>query len=355
MSQRDISRATDITNAAKHFELKLDYGPYRFKYYKNGRYLLMGGQRGHVAAMDWLTKDLVCEFNVRETVHAVQWLHLPDMFAVAQKEWVHIYDKDGIEVNVIKTMHRATQLEFLDYYFLLASASDKAFISWKDISIGKDIANFPMKNKATRMTNNPHNGMLLCSHSNGTVSMWTPNYNKPAVSMLCHPASVRGISVSADGNYFATTSLDKTIKIWDLRNNFEIVKEVQIRDIPDSLHFSQRGVLAVAAGRMVQMYKNACRTEKELSPYLRHRLGSVISDVYFCNYEDVLGVGHQDGFTSLLAPRTGEHNFDSQEANPFMSKSQKREMEVKMLLDKIPHEFITHHSQNPPLKQKRDP
>lgn len=342
VKQSDIVKSVDITNASKHFDLKLDkLGPYRCNYYKNGRFLLLGGRQGHVAALDWLTKDLVCEFNVRETVHAVQWLHVPNMFAVAQKEWVHIYDRHGIEMNVIKTMYRVTHLEFLEHYFLLASASDKSYISWKDVSIGKDIASFPTKNKITSMTHNPQNGLIFSTHPNGTLSMWSPNHNRPAVSMLCHPAPIRGISVSNDGNYFATTSIDKTVRIWDMRNDFKCLKQHNLYHVPESVDFSQLGLLAVATGKFVNVYKNSCKSGQELEPYLKHNVEHVVSDLYFCNYEDVLGVGHQGGFTSLLVPGSGEPNFDSHESNPFMSKTQQREMEVKMLLDKIPHDMIS--------------
>lgn len=341
IGQKNIVKAVDITNATKHFELNLDkLGPYKMRYYRNGRYLVLGGQRGHLAAFDWLTKDLLCEFNVRESVHDVQWLHMPTMFAVAQKEWVHIYDKDGIELNVIKSMYRASHLEFLNYHFLLAAASDKGYLTWKDISIGQDIASFPTKHKVTSLTQNPYNGLLVCSHPNGTVAMWSPNQNRPAVSMLCSPAPVRSVSVTIDGNYFATTGVDKTIKVWDMRNNYKCLKEHNIYYVPDRSSFSQLGMLAVAGGSTVNVYKDVCVSEKPITPYLKHNVQNVIHDVSFCNYEDVLGVGHQRGFTSLLTPGSGEPNFDSLEANPFMSKTQQREMEVKMLLDKISHQMI---------------
>ncbi|XP_025906023.1 WD repeat-containing protein 46 [Nothoprocta perdicaria] len=155
VTQGDIAAAVDIASAAKHFELRLEqFGPYRLDYTRPGRHLLLGGRRGHVAALDWLTKSLMCEINVMETV----------------------------------------------------------------TDVARDLSR---------------------------------------------------------------------------------------------------------------------------KPYLCHRLPQPAHGLRFCPYEDVLGAGHGGGFTSLLVPGAGEANFDALESNPYRSRKQRQEWEVKALLEKIPAELIT--------------
>jgi U3 small nucleolar RNA-associated protein 7 len=54
-------------------DLKLEkLGPYTFDYSRNGRYLLLGGERGHVALIDWHRNKLMTELFLNETVRDVK-------------------------------------------------------------------------------------------------------------------------------------------------------------------------------------------------------------------------------------------------------------------------------------------
>lgn len=120
--QDDITQDAGVETAQKRFDLNLaEFGPYVFDYSRNGRELLLGGRKGHVATMDWREGTLGCEINLGETVRDVRWLHNNQYFAVAQKKHTYIYDRNGVELHNMRKLMDVTHMEFLPYHFLLAT------------------------------------------------------------------------------------------------------------------------------------------------------------------------------------------------------------------------------------------
>ncbi|MEQ2264764.1 hypothetical protein XENORESO_018920, partial [Xenotaenia resolanae] len=341
ISQEDIADAVDITSGAKYFNLKLSqFGPYRLDYSRTGRHLLLGGRRGHVACVDWQSKQLMCEINVMESINDVKWLHTEHMYAVAQKKWLYIYDSNGIELHCIRTFNDVLRMQFLPYHFLLATASATGFLQYLDVSVGKEVAAISTKTgRLDVMCQNPHNAVVHLGHPNGTVTLWSPNQKEALVKMLCHQGGVRSVAVDKTGTYMITSGMDKKMKVFDVRA-FKPLRSYFLPAGASCLSLSQRGLLSAATGDIVQVYRDVWSTPVT-KPYMAHRVRGLIWGLHFCPFEDVLGVGHGEGFTSMLVPGAGEPNFDGLDANPYRSAKQRQEWEVKALLEKIQPELIT--------------
>ncbi|XP_076859264.1 WD repeat-containing protein 46 [Brachyhypopomus gauderio] len=341
ISQEDIADAVDITSGAKYFNLHLtQFGPYRLDYSRTGRHLLLGGKRGHVSCIEWQTKNLTCEINVMETVHDIKWLHTEAMFAVAQKQWLYIYDSKGIELHCIKKFNNVLRMEFLPYHFLLATASATGFLQYLDVSVGKEVAAIGTKlGRLDVMAQNPHNAIVHLGHPNGTVSLWSPNQKEPLVKMLCHRGGVRALTVDKSGTYMVTSGLDRKLKVYDIRA-FKPLHSYFLPAGASCLSLSQRGLLCAATGDVVQVYRDVWGNGAMSKPYMAHRVRGAVWGVGYCPFEDVLGVGHAGGFTSMIVPGAGEPNFDALDVNPYRSAKQRQEWEVKALLEKVQPELI---------------
>ncbi|KAF7861565.1 hypothetical protein EAF04_008127 [Stromatinia cepivora] len=346
--QDEIKQSVPLETAKKGFELKLDQlGPYVCDYTRNGKDLLLAGRKGHVATMDWREGKLGCELQLGETIRDAKWLHNNQLFAVAQKKYVYIYDGAGVELHCLKKHIEVTNMEFLPYHYLLATVGNAGHLKYQDVSTGQMVMEMPTKlGSPTSLTQNPRNAILHMGHQNGTVTLWSPNSTTPLVKLLAHRGPVRSLAVDREGRYMVSTGQDMKMSVWDVRM-FKEVNSYFTRQPASSVAISDRGLTAVGWGTQVSIWrglfsKSSLEQEKIQSPYMAWGgEGKRIERVRWCPFEDVLGSSHDSGFSSILVPGAGEANFDALEVNPFETTKQRQEAEVKSLLNKLQPEMIS--------------
>lgn len=220
-------------------------------------------------------------------------------------------------------------------------------MKYQDTSTGQIVAEIPTKlGTPVSLTQNPHNAILHVGQQNGTVTLWSPNVAEPLVKLLAHRGPVRSLAVDREGRYMVSAGQDNRMAIWDIRNFKEAVGSYFTRSPASSVAISDTGLTAVGWGTKTTIWKGLfskekASQEKVASPYMAWGgEGQSIERVRWCPYEDVLGIGHTQGFSSLIIPGAGEANYDALEVNPLETKKQRQEGEVKGLLNKLQPEMI---------------
>ena len=138
-----------------------------------------------------------------------------------------------------------------------------------------------------------------------------------------------------------STGQDMKFAVWDVRM-FKEVNSYFLRRPGSSVSISERGLVGVGWGTQVSIWKglfDKSRNDQEKiqSPYMGWGgEGKCIERLRWCPFEDVLGIGHDQGFSSIIVPGAGEPNFDALELNPYENTKQRQEGEVKALLNKLP-------------------
>jgi U3 small nucleolar RNA-associated protein 7 len=213
-------------------------------------------------------------------------------------------------------------------------------LRWQDVSTGQIVAEARTRlGPVLALRQNPTNAILHAGHANGTVTLWSPNLSTPHVKMLTHRGPVAAVAIDRTGVHMATAGLDGQVKLWDLRT-YRALEAYYTPAAPTALAISQMGLLAVTFGASVHVWQDAFRT-KQKTPYMHHMIpGAILHAAAFCPHDDTLGLGHNRGVASILIPGAGDPHFDSFEANPFETTKQRREGEVKGLLNKIQPDMI---------------
>lgn len=150
------------------------------------------------------------------------------------------------------------------------------------------------------MCQNPDNAIMHLGHANGTVTLWSPSMTTPLVKMLCHNGPVKDVTVTNSGYHMATSGLDGQVKIWDLRT-YKLLDAYFSPTPASTLEYSQTGLLAVGSANRISVWKDLLKG-KQKEPYMTSTMKSTVDGFKFCPFEDVLGVGHEKGFSTLIIP-----------------------------------------------------
>ena len=81
---------------------------------------------------------------------------------------------------------------------------------------------------------------------------------------------MRSIAVDSSGHYMATSGLDGQVHIYDVRT-YNKLHSYFTHHPPTSMNISQTGLLSIASGNKVQIWKDAISTKSKF-PYMIHSL-----------------------------------------------------------------------------------
>ncbi|GAB0493411.1 hypothetical protein MMPV_004693 [Pyropia vietnamensis] len=345
-------------------------------YSRSGRSLLLAGNAGHVAAVDWRAATPRAEVFLGDKVRDATFLHNDSLFAVAQRKAAYVYDAaSGDQVHVLRWHASPAWLAFLPHHLLLASAPAGALattpaatnsICYTDISTGEVVGRPRVGTPSLALgaarcaAVNLSTGTLHTGHSSGVVSIWSPSSDVPLARMLSHKAGVTAVAVSPDGHWAATAGADAVTAVWDLRTWQQVRAFCNWAPVT-SLDISATGVLALSYSSTVELYKDIYagagaglsptaaaarsaafgrgrrRVSPRVHPYMvEHLPGTPVARARFCPYEDLLGVITTTSFRTLVVPGAGEAALDSRAPNPYESRRSRREQEVQAALEKLP-------------------
>eukprot|EP00388_Colpodella_angusta_P017140 GDKJ01042450.1.p1 GENE.GDKJ01042450.1~~GDKJ01042450.1.p1 ORF type:complete len:586 (-),score=140.36 GDKJ01042450.1:67-1632(-) len=357
MTQNELKKNVDVGTGEKIVKLPLNFGEYRVDTSRNGRYVVMGGHKGHLASYDTHSKKYASLVNVTESIRAVKYLHNHTMFAAAQRKYTYIYDQQGTELHCLRDASHCTHLDFLPYHFLLVTACERAHIRWLDVSSGQVAADHNTRlGPPTALAQSANNAVMHVGHNNGQVTLWTPNMPTPVAKMFAHRGAVSSIAINSK-HQMITVGGDGQWKAWDMRN-FKKLNEFTYTGLmpsPIDISLSATNTLALVGGPVVMMYTDPFSTSMDskqarsyvYKPYMKHHEpGAQFYSARFAPFEDLLWVGSDSGIRSILVPGAGMANFDGMQNNPFETKKQRQEAEVKGLLEKLPYDTIVYNPQN---------
>ncbi|KAI5181792.1 U3 small nucleolar RNA-associated protein 7 [Nematocida sp. AWRm80] len=316
----------------KAYKLHMEKGPYKVRYTPSGDSMLCVGKT-EVKTVNTQTLNAEVETELYDDLYDGTYLHSNAFYALAQSKAVYIYDRDGVELHVLRSHVGARALTFLQDHFLLTSFSDRGMLRYHDTTIGKLVSEISTKERGIAMTHDRSNGVVYLAGASGHISLWTPRTSEYLSKVLCHKSRVNNIQVSENGSILYTTA-GGDLSQWDIRNMFQPLSTESYGMPITSLTVSQTGLIALASRNRVNIINQ--QNELVLS---HHTARSITHSLSFMPYEDVLTIGTIHGIENIIVPGAGQELYRRHE-NPKASKTEKKNAEIRRILEKIPADMI---------------
>jgi WD40 repeat protein len=161
---------------------------------------------------------------------------------------------------------------------ILASAGDNGIVYLWELATGKLVKSFPAHQQAiTSLAFSPDGQTLASSSWDKTVKVWQTNGNL-IHTLTGHEKVVNAIAISSDGKTLVSGSQDRTIRLWDLTTG----------KLQGILASNSLAVLSLAIGRDNNTLVNGCAD------------GSI--ELWNLTTQKLIrtGQGHQDGVWSIV-------------------------------------------------------
>jgi U3 small nucleolar RNA-associated protein 7 len=338
-SQSLLKESVDSQTAFKLYSFDLPGGPWIQKPSASGKHSALAGRKGQISILDRHKMTSKVDFTVNDSISDVCFLGSDSIVAVAQHKYVYCYT-NAVETACIKDVQAPLHLDYLPFHYLLVATTESGRLHYLDTSTGKAINSISSGLGLPQcLRTNSVSGVVTLGHTNGTVSFWSPSMKDPAMRLLSHFGGVTALATK-DEYYLITAGQDMKMKVWDIRKANDHISQVSLAGRPArSLDVSFTGKVAVGFGSRISVYNEDIFKQgnsKKSGKYLTHMYpGEDMETVRFCPFEDLLLTGHSAGVGSLLIPGSGSKDIDSYASNPFVTKKQKKESDVKSLLEKL--------------------
>uniref|UniRef100_A0A7S1KU38 BING4 C-terminal domain-containing protein n=1 Tax=Percolomonas cosmopolitus TaxID=63605 RepID=A0A7S1KU38_9EUKA len=346
LTQQDMLQEADLNTKAKVFHLNLPFSAsgYNITYNTSGRHILISSSSGYVASVQWKNFQLIHELSLGTHIGDTVWMMDDTMYTLSSSKTPIVYNDQGEQIHRMREFIGCSFMQYLQYHFTVVGGNPgRGLVIYKDISIGDEAIKVQVK-PITSMCQNPHNAIIICGHADGQISMVTPRDKpmEPVVSMLCHKSPVQRIAVDLTGTYMVTCSKEGVTKVWEIKKSFKQIARYRSPAGVSGIAISQNGMLALGIRNQVLIWKHPSELSKK-KIYLKHTLSGrgLVTSLKFCPYEDILGVGRSNGVSHVLVPGSGMSEFDTRTANPLSTDATTKNLNVDMLLEKIPLDMIS--------------